>query len=83
MGDGYPGIGRRRNGGRYPRDYFIWDVVRGQKFRFLAPAPENKRVAPFEPDHRLALPGLLDQQPVDFILLQDVPVRGLAGVNAL
>ncbi len=50
---------------------------------FLAAAPENERIAAFEPDHRQPAPRALDHHAADLFLRERMHRLFLADVNAL
>src|SRR5499425_704461 len=57
-----PGIGGYRDGRGDTGNDLERNSVRGQRFRFLAAAPEDERITALEPYHPEAAPGAIEQQ---------------------
>ena len=76
IGDRDAGVGQAPDRGRDAGDDLERDALLVQEQRFLAAAVEHERIAPLQPDDRLALARFLGQQKTDRILVERLRRRG-------
>ena len=67
--DGNPSVSRHRDRRRDARHDLERDARRPQRLRLLSPAPEDERIAALQAHDALALARLIDEQPVDRLLV--------------
>ena len=78
MCDRDSGEQRRGDRARDPRDDLACDSGGSQRKRFLAAAPEHKRIAALQSNHSMAAAGLANHQSIDRLLRDRRPARALS-----
>jgi len=83
MGDGNPRVRRRRDGGRDARYDLEGDAARAKRLGLLAAAPEDERIAAFEPNDAFAARPQANQHRRNLVLRHRVGAGALADVDPL